>query len=103
MTSFFFSLFSSVHEPDTVSRINAHLPADIRVQDIKRVTKNFNSKNSCDARTYLYMTPPFAFCPLDEEKVTEAYRITPEVRERVNKVLDMFVGSRYYHNYTSGK
>ena len=91
-----------VHEADTVPRINAHLPADIRVQDIRRVTKNFNSKNSCDARTYLYLTPTFAFCPL-EETVTESYRITEEVRDKANRVLAMFVGSRYYHNYTSGK
>ena len=35
----------AVNEPGMVESINSHLPADIRVQGIKRVTKNFNSKN----------------------------------------------------------
>ena len=33
----------------------------------------------------------------------ESFRITPELRSRVNEVLQKFVGSHYYHNYTSGK
>lgn len=93
---------SAVHDKDTVGRINGLLPPDVRVHAIKRVTKNFNAKNSCDARTYLYMLPTFAFSPV-EEIVTEGYRITEPIREHVNKVLGFFVGSHYYHNYTSGK
>jgi len=48
----------------TIAKINELLPPDIRVQAIKRVTKNFNSKTACDARTYLYLTPTFAFAPV---------------------------------------
>ena len=33
----------------------------------------------------------------------ESFRITPELRNRVNEVLRKFIGSHYYHNYTSGK
>ena len=33
----------------------------------------------------------------------EKFRITPELVKRVNEVLQKFVGSHYYHNYTSGK
>jgi hypothetical protein len=31
------------------------------------------------------------------------YRMSPEVREKVNQVLQHFVGPHYFHNYTSGK
>ena len=49
---------------NTVNKINSFLPSEIRVHAIKRVTKNFNSKTACDARTYLYMMPTFAFAPI---------------------------------------
>jgi len=51
--TFLFLTFFPVVEDDpmaTVLRINKHLPDDVRVQSIKRVTKNFNSKTACDAR-----------------------------------------------------
>ena len=43
----------SLKMPDEVeiSNINAHLPNDVRVMGMKRVTKGFCSKSSCDART----------------------------------------------------
>jgi tRNA pseudouridine38-40 synthase len=161
----------------TVAKINSFLPSEIRVHSIKRVTKNFNSKTGCDARTYLYMTPTFAFAPIcptdvqrsdksksDSSKVEESkndisskkengvskekkdtksesencvnevseisetstkssdssteadsseiptdfltkldFRMSPELREKVNQVLKLYVGSHYFHNYTSGK
>jgi hypothetical protein len=31
------------------------------------------------------------------------YRMSSEIREKVNKVLQHFVGPHYFHNYTSGK
>ena len=40
-----------LNEPRMVESICGHLPAEIRVQSIKRVTKNFNSKNNCIAST----------------------------------------------------
>ena len=66
------------------------------------MTKNFNCKNACDSRTYLYLTPTYAFSPI-EEVVNTDYRIDEATRKRVNEVLSKFVGSHYYHNYTSGK
>ena len=33
----------------------------------------------------------------------ENFRMNPELHGRVNRVLQKFVGSHYYHNYTSGK
>ena len=60
-------LFVSVlddNREDTISRINSKLPPCIKVQYIKKVTKNFNCKSACDGRTYLYLLPTFAFAPI---------------------------------------
>merc|ERR1719328_472271 len=139
----------------TIEKIQNHLPNNprtIQINEIKRVTKNFNSKSACDARTYEYLLPTFAFqkaatlppplkdtSNIDENDdkndinkqkrpfvdnqlikeleneiwskdeiesaftLHENFRITPELVKRVNEVLQKFVGSHYYHNYTSGK
>jgi tRNA U38,U39,U40 pseudouridine synthase TruA len=34
--------------------------------DIFRVTKRFDCKHFCDARTYLYILPTFAFTPCEQ-------------------------------------
>lgn len=94
--------YLTVHDNSTVATLNTLLPSDIRIQAIKKVTKNFNSKTSCCGRTYLYLTPTFAFSPV-EKVVTEEYRIEPQTLDLVNKVLAKFVGPHYFHNYTSGK
>lgn len=115
---------------ETVDAINAHLPDAIRVNEIKRVTKGFNCKNDCDARTYKYLMPTYALCrvmempkppmasdpePSPEEQAEidkvikeaynkhEEYRITDDKISRMNNLLGKFIGSRYYHNFTSGK
>ncbi|XP_046750450.1 tRNA pseudouridine synthase A isoform X2 [Diprion similis] len=103
--------------------INAFLPEEIRVFGIKRVTKGFNSKSSCGARSYIYTMPTFAFAkkPPDSEAVDEEfdidkkieelsvingepfynYRIQPEVLEKVNSVLKLYEGTHNFHNFTS--
>ena len=53
--------------------VNSHLPAQIRVFDLRRVTKRFDAKLQCSARSYQYMSPTFAFTPL-EGVVSEQYR-----------------------------
>ncbi|XP_046431478.1 tRNA pseudouridine synthase A [Neodiprion fabricii] len=92
--------------------INAFLPEEIRVFGIKRVTKGFNSKSSCDARSYIYTMPTFAFAkkPPDSEVLNEEYdvdkkiqelsvingepfhkyRIQPDVLEKVQSMLKLF-------------
>ena len=49
-----------------VSRINDHLPDDIRVFDAVRVTKSFNCKQSCDRRRYAYLLPSCLLASNDE-------------------------------------
>jgi len=91
-----------LQEDDTIPKINALLPPDIRLQGLVKVTKNFNCKSQADARTYLYMTPTFAFSPVTEI-VTEQWRSNKDTIDKVNEVLKGFLGSHYFHNFTSGK
>jgi tRNA pseudouridine38-40 synthase len=46
---------------DMVSETNKHLPKDILVLDMKRVTKGFNAKNQAEGRRYQYLIPSYAF------------------------------------------
>lgn len=115
----------SLKLPDSVDRkeINEHLPREIRVFGVKRVTKGFNSKNQCDGRTYRYVIPTYAFArqdssllPTGEEvdidkrmeqlsvingKPYSEYRISTETLERVNALLKCYEGTHNYHNFTS--
>lgn len=103
--------------------INKFLPDVIRVFGIKRVTKGFNSKNQCDARTYRYIIPTFAFVPEDptllkvgeevneEERIKQLstiegkpytdYRLSPESLDRLNSILKFMEGTHNFHNFTS--
>lgn len=103
--------------------INQFLPDVIRVFGIKRVTKGFNSKNQCDARTYRYIIPSFAFTPEDpsllkvgeevneEERIQQLstinekpytdYRISQESLNRLNSILKLLEGTHNFHNFTS--
>lgn len=82
--------------------INSALPEQIRVLDIRRVTKGFNSKNSCDGRTYSYTCPTFAFAP-PEATINFDYRTDSTVVDRINEIVKNFLGCHNYHNYTSKK
>lgn len=106
--------------------INEFLPKEIRIFGLKRVTKGFNSKSQCNARTYTYTLPTFAFAPddpnlvknqkyedddiakrvkeleiIDGKPFTE-FRITPELIEKVNQVLKEYEGTHNFHNFTAG-
>ncbi|KAK2156955.1 hypothetical protein NP493_1913g00027 [Ridgeia piscesae] len=93
-------IFIDVDSP--VEKINKHLPDQIRVIGIKRVTQGFNSKNHCVARTYLYVIPTLAFCPV-EKVVREDFRITDDIIAKVRSVLEQYKGTHNFHNFTSGK
>lgn len=85
-----------------LEEVNNMLPADIRLMACKRVVQSFDAKNYCDARTYSYLMPTFALCPMNE-LTKEDYRITEDVLKIFNETLKGFVGSHVFHNYTSGK
>lgn len=89
-------------QDDTLEKLNDTLPKQIRVFGSNKVTQSFCCKQNCDARTYIYILPTFAFCPV-EEILSESYRASDEVITNVNKVLSQFVGTHNFHNCTSGK
>lgn len=88
---------------DLVEKINSHLPSHIRILGLKRVTGGFNSKNKCDARTYMYMMPTFAFAHKDQDVQDESYRMNPETLQKVNQLLASYKGTHNFHNFTSQK
>ncbi|XP_053443312.1 pseudouridylate synthase 1 homolog isoform X3 [Nycticebus coucang] len=88
---------------DILEKINSHLPSHIRILGLKRVTGGFNSKNKCDARTYCYMLPTFAFAHKDRDVQDETYRLSPETLQRVNRLLACYKGTHNFHNFTSQK
>jgi len=89
-------------EENLVSKVNSCLPPDIRLQSVVRVTKNFNCKSAADARTYIYLLPTFAFSPVTDI-INESWRCEPDTIKQANEVFSKYLGSHYYHNYTSGK
>lgn len=68
----------------------------------KRVTQAFDAKNYCDARTYSYLMPSFALCPITEV-TREDYRVSKEIIDLLNSTLEGYLGSHVFHNFTSGK
>lgn len=70
---------------------------------VKRVTGGFNSKNKCDARTYFYMLPTFAFAHKDHDLQDETYRLSAETLQHVNRLLACYKGTHNFHNFTSQK
>ncbi|XP_068191200.1 pseudouridylate synthase 1 homolog [Antennarius striatus] len=89
---------------DILEKINEHLPPQIQVLGLKRVTQGFNSKNNCDARTYTYMLPTVAFSPkeYDTAKIG-AFRLDPETVQKVNCLFSLYKGTHNFHNFTSQK
>lgn len=51
---------------DTLTKVNQLLPKQIRVFGYNKVTQSFDCKQNCEARTYIYILPTYAFCPIDE-------------------------------------
>lgn len=87
-----------------IEEINKRLPESIKVFGVKRVTNKFNSKSKCNARTYSYTLPTYAFEPsLVSAEERKAYRITAEKMEMVNSILGVYRKTKSYHNFTEKK
>lgn len=87
-----------------VNEINKNLPESIKVFGVKRVTNRFNSKSKCNARTYSYTLPTYAFEPsLVTVEERKQYRIPADRLEQVKKVLEVYKGTKSYHNFTEKK
>ncbi|XP_050508354.1 pseudouridylate synthase 1 homolog [Diabrotica virgifera virgifera] len=86
-----------------LNQINAELPEVIRVFNYKRVTKGFNSKSQCDGRSYIYLIPTVAFAPHDKEVSQKDFRLDDETFTKINTILENYLGTKNFHNYTSKK
>lgn len=84
--------------------MNASLPKEIRVFAVKRVTKGFNSKDQCNARTYTYTLPTIALARHAEEGLEmKTYRLPDGRLDELNELLKMYEGTKNFHNFTSRK
>lgn len=86
-----------------ISAINKDLPNEIKIFGVKRVTKGFNSKEKCDARTYTYTLPTISFADHGQDLTMETYRLSNKKFDELNDLLKMFEGTKNYHNFTSRK
>lgn len=108
-----------------VPLINTHLPAQIRVFALMQVTRSFDSRHNCSGRSYEYLLPTYAFAPyrlttldfrIDGEFVIRSLTMhacmlrswqsnlfTDDTIALVNKLLQHYVGTHNFHNFTSGK
>lgn len=95
--------FDITAEELDIAALNADLPADIKIFGVKRVTKGFNAKDQCNARTYSYTLPTIAFATYDDKTNFEDYRVPKERLDRVNELLKIYIGHKNFHNFTSRK
>ncbi|KAJ3092872.1 tRNA pseudouridine synthase 1 [Quaeritorhiza haematococci] len=52
-----------IEDPDIIPKINQHLPDQIRVWGVVRVSKGFHAQHQCDSRIYQYVMPTYVLKP----------------------------------------
>lgn len=67
------------------------------------MTKGFNSKEKCCARTYTYTIPTVAFANHGDPQEMATFRVPIEKIDELNNLLRMFIGTKCFHNFTSRK
>ncbi|CAJ0575376.1 unnamed protein product, partial [Mesorhabditis spiculigera] len=85
---------------DGAAKMNNFLPEDIRVFGFRKATGNFHSQKACDARTYSYTLPTFAFAKPDQ-KTDGHFRMPTTTKTEIDEVLALFLGTHNFYNYTS--
>ena len=80
-------------------QLNLILPESFRVWDILRTTKAFHSKDHCSSRHYNYWLPTYIF--EKSEKPKDSYRASTEVLEKLQSILNAYVGTHKFHNFTN--
>ena len=86
-----------------IPALNQDLPEQIRVFASERVTKGFNAKDQCNARTYTYTLPSISFANYQQEHDYVGYRIEPSQLQTVKDTLKLYEGTKNFHNFTSRK
>ncbi|EDV91085.1 GH16145 [Drosophila grimshawi] len=98
----------SIKLPDELDLVafNKDLPETIRLFGVERVTKGFNAKEQCNARTYTYTLPSIAFAGCNEQQNQQdqaTFRLTPALHEQICETLKLYEGTKNFHNFTSKK
>lgn len=96
-------LFIFLAEGLDVEVMNNSVPDDIRIFGLKRVTNNFNARFFCSSRTYTYTLPSIAFSHYNDQTSQLDYRVSSEKIKLVNDLLQVYKGSKNFHNFTTGK
>lgn len=86
-----------------IEALNNDLPTEVKVFGAKRVTKGFNAKDQCNARSYSYTLPTIAFARFDDNADLNEYRLPQARLDRVNELLKLFHGNKNFHNFTARK
>eukprot|EP01025_Chloroclados_australasicus_P060037 TRINITY_DN764_c0_g1_i1.p1 TRINITY_DN764_c0_g1~~TRINITY_DN764_c0_g1_i1.p1 ORF type:complete len:607 (-),score=39.44 TRINITY_DN764_c0_g1_i1:535-2355(-) len=76
-------------------KINSHLPHQLQVLSVQRVTKKFNGRRMCADRTYQYYLPAWVLGFKGDGSAEDAIR-----QDQLKNILQQFVGYRPFHNYT---
>lgn len=82
---------------DILEKLKKDLPKDIIAYDIIRITNSFNAKKNCEFRVYEFILPTYC---LEKNDKWKDYRITKEALEKVQKLLNYYVGTLSFHNFT---
>lgn len=75
--------------------VNQVIHEDLKVFSIKLVTKNFVCRSSATSRKYEYILP------IDTLKTeTNKEKSDEEILKELNELLQLFLGTHNFHNYT---
>jgi tRNA pseudouridine38-40 synthase len=100
-----------------LEQLNSFLPNDIRALAVTRTTKSFNARTHCSHRRYEYLLPSYLLTPEDSvanlfsncssnsERYSQlvGFRMTDDLLTRFRAVLQLYLGTHYFHNFTSDK
>lgn len=86
-----------------VQEVNNKLPDEVRVFGLKRVTDKFNARRYCTARTYTYTLPSIGFCHFNDQVTQREYRLSSDKLKLINELLQVYNGSKNFHNFTINK
>src|SRR3989338_8407907 len=106
-------------KPGLEEEVRKLLPDDIVFYGYKKVSKSFNAKEHCTARTYEYLLPAYALSAdqkatswfgqvnidkivkedVEKEDLVDIYNFEPTTQdiEKANRVLKNFVGTNSFH------
>lgn len=117
------------HLSEYIEQVNSFLPSDIQLIGLTRTTKSFNARTHCSHRCYEYLLPTYLLQSSDivqtillssqqqqqkerekdqkeKERQREIYnqikgfRVSRDLLERFNSVLQNYSGTHSYHNFT---